>query len=932
MEHPIITLFKPVLAVGNSDEAIAYMRQHPVLMSPYYTDLLRKFVSTLAESDQSRVLPVLNARAAAFEEIRAGKSAVPLTAQILDLALKVFEGRYTLEYAQTVAARPEFFAELLYPVITATCEAAEQNMRRDWRAAVSILRIVLVALDARGKVIPENQQAMELTTIETWLAVVCAACSDVPDGRIFRDAVARGEAVADIEDGGDPPANIVHRLAVLHLDPYVGGRSSRNLAQQLRDWQTRVFEEYGDRLAGVTNEELNMPPIEEALPKAVTYFRRAAARRSGVARGRTLKALAQALVWHDYAKVPFARGECVAAAREALTLLPDHFRVEHLELNRIIERFDKHAAADPAAMLVRASQLFDMPVEEWINQEGALSTLSIFTANADAVGDKDPELGLRLLMAVDEIARSRPEAERRIHDEAILQLAVRTHANFTPRVDRTPLAPKLQALFETATRERWPSLKAAYVLLTLAASTTLTAQESEGLEALVFCSDIVRRSGSDGVLDRAIPFLRANLQAGAAVNAYDAGNFGEAARLYSIALDGNLDANQPRRALEILRRLVDLSSPGKPQASDALEALVAALVSHSLQLELRSGDAAIALVQSAGQQAMSMLMAARSKLTVILFVLDFAKGRRLRAALANPGDAPAWLSDPRTLQTEKEIGRLRLEAGSPGRGKVALLDQNMLLISYVTPYEMRGGATAAEQMRNLQIQFDTELMRHLGSEQPDPWLPTLEKIQSLLDPKTVLMIQFTGRNLEGAFTVPILLLTNDDAAAAAAVLPVVSVEAVQFSSGEETARANYLGPPVGELRSRLVSPPGPRAADSRALDTLESDCGLFFGGPLKGKLDQFRAVGKDHLCVAPRGPFHFYPFHLLGPEDEPLAGEWCVTYLPHPRLLDREPFVGDGKIELTAIGVNFAAGNAFGLDPLEDCEEEARSIAGVFGA
>jgi hypothetical protein len=932
MEHPIITLFKPILETGNSDEAMAYMRQHPVLMSPYYTNLLQGFVDTLAESDRSKVLPLMNARAAAFAELRAAKSALPLTSQILDLALKVFEGRYTLEYAETVAAKPEFFVELLYPVITATCEAAEENMHRNWRAAVSILRIVLVALNARGKVIPENQQAMELTTIETWLAVVCTACSDVPDGRIFRDAVARGEAVADIDDKGDPPANIMHRLAVLHLDPYVAGRSSRDLDQQLRDWQTRLYEEYGDRLAGVSREELYMPPIEEALPKAAGYFRRAAARRSGVARGRTLKALAQALNWHSFANVPFDRGECVAAAREALTLLPERFLAERLELNRIIERYDSRTADDPAAMLARARQLFDIPIEEWIKREGALSTLSIFTANADAVSDTDPELGVSLLMAVDELVKSRPEAERRIQDETLIRLATRAQAKLTPMADGTPLGPKLQALFETATREKWPPLKAAYALLCLAVSTTATAQEGEGLEALAFCANVMSRAGSDAVLERTTPFLQAVLQTGAAVNAYDGGNFGEAARLYGNALGGNLDANQNRKALNILRRLLDLSSPGKPEASTALEALVDALVSRSLQLEFRSGDASIALIQTAGQQAMAMLMAERSKLTVMLFVLDFAKGRRFRAALGDSGGAPAWLNDPRTLQTEKEIGRLRSEAGSDGWGNAALLDQNMLLISYVTPYEMKGGATAAEQLRNLQIQFDTDLVRHLGSERADPWIPTLEKLQSLLDDKTVLMIQFIGRNLDRAFTVAILLLTNDDAAAATAVLPEVSPEAVRFSYGEAAARANYLGPPIGELRSRLVSSPGPRAADSRALDALESDYGFFFGGPLKGKLDQFRTAGKDHLCVAPHGPFHFYPFHLLGPEDEPLAADWCVSYLPHPRLLDREPVVDGGRMELTALGVNFVDGNAFGLDPLEDCEDEARAIAGVFGA
>jgi hypothetical protein len=427
MEHPIITLFKAVLATGNSGEAMAYMRQHPVLLSPYYTNLLQGFVGTLAEPDRSKVLPVMNARAAAFEDVRAGKMKLPLTSQILELALKVFDGKYTIEYAQTVAAKPEFFAELLYPVVTAACETAEEAVRQNWRPAVGILRILMGALDARAGVIPENQQAMELTTTETWLLVACVTCSDVPDGRIFRDAVARGDALADIDDKADPPANILHRLGVLHLDPYVAGRSSKNLPQQLRDWHTRLFEEYGDKLAGVTNEELDMPPIEEALLKAVGYFRRAAARRSGEARGKTLKAMAQAFLWHDIAQIPFDRAECVAVARESLSLLPpDRFRAEHAELNHIIEEFQESASpsSDPES-IARAQELLDLPIEEWIKREGVSSTLNIFTANAGAVADASPALAVMLLMAIDDLVRSQPEAQRRVHDEGLIQLVGR---------------------------------------------------------------------------------------------------------------------------------------------------------------------------------------------------------------------------------------------------------------------------------------------------------------------------------------------------------------------------------------------------------------------------------------------------------------------------------------------------------------------------
>jgi hypothetical protein len=932
MEHPIITLFKPILAAENSDGAMTYMRLHPVLFSPYYTDLLQRFVATLADSDQLRVAPIMDARAAAFAQIRRGKMELPFTLQILQLAGKVFEGKYTQDYAEKVASQPEFFVELLFPVVHSTCEAAETNARRNWRPAVGVLKIVLAALDARAKVIPENQQAMEMTAIETWLMVACVACSDVPDGRIFRDAVARGDALAEIEAGVDPPATILHRLGVLHLDPYVAGRSSNNLEQQLQAWHSRLFEEFGDKLAGVTNEEVDMPPIEEALPKAAAYFRRAAARRSGEPRGESLKALAEALVWHDIVDIPFDRGECLAAAREVLSLLPpERFPAQQAEMNRIIERYDKGAADSSAEIITRATDLLDTPVEEWVKQRGEVSTLDIFTSNAAAVGAEDPDLAVKLMMAIDELVRSQPEASRRVHDMALLGFVTRAHAEFIPGRDEMPLDPRLQTLFEIAKLEEWPPVKVAYVLLSLAASTTTTGQEGEGLEALVYCSDIVRRSGSDAVLDRTIPFLRAVLQTGAAANAADTGDPGRAARLYATALAGHLDANQPLGALDIVRRLLELSAPGKPEAGKALEALVVGLETRSLELEFRGGDAAIALVQSAGLHAMSMLMAGPLKATVMLFVLDFAKGRRFRAALAESGPALDWLSHPLTLKTEAEIGRLRSQVGIVGADS-GVLDQNTLLTCYVTPSEMRGGATPEEQLRNLQIQFDTGLDRHLGSAQNDDWMPSLEKVQSLLDDKTVLMIHFIGRNLNGAFTVPIILLTNDDLAMAGAVFPELQFTPVLLSAEEETARANFLSLPVGDLRTQLVSPPGPRAADSRALDTLESDCEFYLGGPLKGKLDEFRSAGKDHLCISPHGPLHYYPFHLLGPEDEPLAANWCVTYLPHPRILDREPLIDDGKVELTAVGINFVAGNAFGLNPLEDSEEEARSITRVFGA
>ena len=256
MEHPFLTLFKPLLATRTNDEAVAYLLKHPVLTSPYYTELLEKWAGTQPPPERSAIERMIQLKLATFQDIRGGRLRIDLPNPVTDLATKVTEGKFTLQHAQQIAGRPEVFVELMYPAVTSVCDAAEQIVVREWRLAVTVMKILFSALDARRELIVENQQAMELTSIETWLAVACRACADVPDGRIFHDAVKRGDAVADVVTNSNPPAPILHRLGVLYLDPYVAGRNDDDLDQQLRRWQERLPEEYGAQLAGIPPAEL----------------------------------------------------------------------------------------------------------------------------------------------------------------------------------------------------------------------------------------------------------------------------------------------------------------------------------------------------------------------------------------------------------------------------------------------------------------------------------------------------------------------------------------------------------------------------------------------------------------------------------------------------------------------------------------------------
>lgn len=931
MEHPFLTLFRPLLGYADRAEATTYILAHPVLSSPYYTELLRGWAAGLESDEREQAERAIALKLEVFEQIRAGKLRAEPSTAILELATKVAEGRYTLEYAKQVASQPEFFVELRYPDVTMTCEAAEEILNRDWRPVLKVMRILYAALDARGKLIPENQQNMEVTVAESWLAVVRVACTDVPDGRIFHDAVTRGEAFADL-DRGDPPANILHRLGTLHLDTYVAGRSSANFERQMDAWTTRLSEEYGNELAGIPEEELALPPIGEALAKALTYFRRAAAQRSGEALGRTLKAMAQTHAWLRMQDLPYDAEECVAAAKKALTVLPiEKFPSEHAELNSILAGMSKGSRSESSDAVERARKVLAKSVEDWVALAGVIATLDTFHQSAGEVSDADPELAVQLWAAVDELIRGRPEPVRKAHDESLLGFAGRASAPGAPRADGVPIEVKVQTLFESAQAQHWPPRRVVYSLLRLASFSTQIDQEGQGLQVLRVCSDVAERFGSDAVLERCILFLTPLLQTGHAVNALNAGDAGDAARLYVDAVDGNLAAGQPLAALDVIRRLVDLASPGKKQQSVALDALVAALAGNALDLELAAGEAATNLIQSASRLAMSQLLASgKAKATVMLFLLDAAKGRRFRSALAQPGTAIDWLNHPRTKAIEQEIALLRPQAESAVVSKDSVLSANMILTAYVRPAEMSGGSTPAEQLRNLQIRFDHGLDLQLSSGDPGDWVPTLEELQKTLDDDVVLAVQYIGTGADASLTVTTLLFTKTDSGAGIAVIPSVPYADVVMSSGDESITANMLSLTVSSLRDRIVSPPGPLAADSRALDTLERDRALYLGGPLKGKLAEYKAQGKTHLCFVPHGPLHYFPFHLLGPEDEPLAAEWCVTYLPHPYLLDRKAGDAAGKTELTAIGVNFAEGNVFHLEALDDCEAEAATVAEAF--
>ncbi len=366
----------------------------------------------------------------------------------------------------------------------------------------------------------------------------------------------------------------------------------------------------------------------------------------------------------------------------------------------------------------------------------------------------------------------------------------------------------------------------------------------------------------------------------------------------------------------------------------ALNSFIAGASAVALELENQLGDSLMVSFQYYYRQVLAALVQPNVNTLTLLLLLEAAKGNRFANALAQRGRVP-WLETPEAQGLLDSIEELERATGSEPDTS-SILDDEMLLATYVSSREMRGGATRREQLRNLQIRFDAELNRQLAMRATSAadWIPTFDSLQKALGPRGVLLCYFIGSGPQaGGLAIYTLVLTEQDIHMFVGESRSVPSATITFGDGEETIATNWLSLVVKALREAVQSEPGPRSASSEAFDQLTQDAEKYLTEDLIKLLARLRETGKDHLCIAPHGPLHFYPFHLLGPEDEPLLKNWSVTYLPNLQLLSavQESPAAKPQHELVAIGLDFDVQNPRGLAPLSGAQAEASAIAKIFG-
>jgi len=754
--------------------------------------------------------------------------------------------------------------------------------------------------------------------------------TDVPNPELLAAARAAGDDALAWARANDEPVLVemlTFRLGALHLDPYTTDRGAETYWLQQEAWLRRGMAEAG-LAAGSSEEELRafMPMPVPALRTAEDYFKQAVQVRTGEYKGLALKAEVQTLVFLRLLGGGVTREQIAKLAKEAALLLPDSREDAQRYVRQLIPEDEK---AD--------LKVLPVPSGPSAGQTDRLSALT--TAAVDAAGH-DPATAVALVAQRRELLAAR--ADRDMSTQLLLELRVGIMNALIPagrKRESWPGTPaEQQALRQRITAAADPPGVKSALLLGLALNATGSGMGPVEGQACV--DDALRLDQSHlGMPEDAVTYLqgllwfdragelrpgqRAEFDAAALVAAY-----ARAANLFhrvgvpgqAVAalehLTGYFQQVDPRQCLDILGELtgttLGLGDRADPETDRVVQAYHAVTLGHLLSGGLGQPE-------------------------LIAVTCQLAKGARLASALALGRNA--GLAMPARLRTElgqadasdaalTQAGAATDPADVPPDGRDPQAD--WMLLSYADTVEAVPTDTPLRMLRGRQRYLDQEWNR-LVPAQGQSVIRSLAGIQGLLGPKMMLLVQVPAVWRTGAWGTSWLLVT-DGAAHGQFVDSGVPFGDLSVEVAGRTMHSSPDCAVVVDLRDGIGEDPGPDAATVDVLSHLDGRR----LGDLWTRIEELLDAGYDHLVVAPHGPGHYVPWHLLGPEDRPLAQRCAVSVLPNLALLQPGTYTDLAMVTLrrsppASFGLSYRTVSSAGLGRLPNGEDEAAKIAQILG-
>lgn len=977
---------------AEDDANASILFSYPALFWSERWPELRAAVGTAAPEMAEALQRCLHALESISEDAEAQGTPWPFgTGPIEELAASVHSGELGMATAFGRAKDKELAWGLSPRYIESLAAKAEALASADQcKDAVVMSRLLLAAVD--GYAIGHEATEMRRMATLAWLTVAKTACSTVPDGRIFRDAVARGEALISsgaLPETADGIGRVLFRLGTLNLDPFEEENTSPlSFDRRRSSWHKRF--EYTHGPIEAIDSLTTMPDKLTALKAAIGYFERAATYQDGEARGRTLKALAQALLRREEAGGEANRALMSSLAAEALRHLDPQRHPSHITVLRSILRFAKGGAqvqmhkqgqrllprsansvvgctrslwnavtlfrngfSRPRAFWQKA-HLMRLPWAHkgssdeggqgsllWLDPDDVIHTLGEAAAFeryrliAGTASSFAPDQAIALVLRVWPCLSNTRHEGLKI---ALCRSLSRALHNMKD-VDRilgvmSDFASAQEHTVRTAELEAWPRGRLAGVLAGLAFRSIIGDQEDQGLPLI---EEALRIAGeTNGMLVEPLLVLRVQLATNHAanlVNVETPDRLTEAVECYCWCLAEFTALGFVEHALDSLDRLENVAFRGNGIAladfAETLAAVAPILVGKGPPCV---GDRVRATWERLIARTVKLPTGwrTRDEADLIWLELQAAKGAGF-TAMARRRRNYDWRSDPEATSLLTHIAELRRLAPPPTPENVNLVVDEFLLSAYTNSEpeienEIQAALQGAEQ------RFDTYITRALttyGNEGVD-WAaiyPDAAQTASLLGPQTVLLSLFACRTPDEL--VLYTALHTDDK-----YMVIVTKKPLEFGLlgldvGSRFLEIDELALFVAELRHQIVAEPGPASVGANAVNLLQYGERLLLGDETVKELTKLRARGKNHLCINPHGALHFYPFHLVGPEGRCLADVWTVTYLPHPTLLIRRAVTAklSDKHPVTAFSLSFENGQPHGLPSLPNAHAEAETVA-----
>ena len=906
--------------VPTDDYREVYVWRHPRLLEPGVAEKLAAQVAASSPSERSSLSAALDYLWDVRRRYEVQPTGYPVGVGPIEAVWQqVGTGQISAEEGERLVRAPAFTAVLSARYLRSlSAWLVDQAQRGAWQQAVQAARLLRAAATASDSTVAPPELLAWITV--DWVNVVTSALHEVPDGRLLTEARSAGEAaLAGLGPSGDPQLRsaLLFALGVLFLDPYFFGVTSGHSEERLRAWEVRGRLELD--LDQVEDEAaVRMPEPLAALHTAEGFLRQALDLKPSGRRASTMKALADVLAWRRELGEDVGTSEIVRLCQDALAELDEH---DNLRLRMSLLNHLQYAGEPVDARA--AAPILERPVEEMAEEHGVDGASTIILTAVRVVLRSAPRLALdalkrnrRLLAASSENLRA-----------AALEVELTALADaLTPELPvRDSLQASVAEMTERADRESWNGAARAAAILRLAGRASDTDEEALGLELLdrIPATSPIVAFEHPGL----VAWLRVTLQLNMGVNAYRARRWGECAQWYASALSGWMDLGFDDRAFDALLRVGDIAR----QADTPVDAeFLMALAPNAARIETRLGDGATQVIQDLVREAVVSMTGRPASPDGSFLLWQIAKGARLAPVLASglSYDVAGDGYGRRLLGIiDDRRAELSVAQGAAQADPDVLLDEEMVLTAYARDRDVEGGATPREQLANVEHTYDEHVTRQmlLATGTPGSAFMTLDDLQPRLGGRTVLLSMYLGAVADGRMAVYLLFVTSDEVG--------ITVIAHDFPSSRIDLgglRTSPFGLVVERIRREVQDPPlGRRLVSRDAEQALETYLpGLL--GHVSERLQEFKAGGRDHLCIVPHGPFHFFPFHLLGAPGHPLAEDFAVTYLPHLHLLAAGRNQAANPQPGTAIGMGFAADDRPGLDPLPEAVPEAREIAALF--